>query len=94
MTRKYHGRHVVEEKKSRKPLTRKNMLLRLREIYELIDPKYAIQLTADDVEIIDYNFALAQMFEHIHAKGEVQAIGFEADIGGEEDDEEEEDEDE
>ena len=64
------------------------------EIYELIDPKYAIQLTADDVEIIDYNFALAQMFEHIHAKGEVQAIGFEADIGGEEDDEEEEDEDE
>ncbi len=67
----------MEERKSRKPLTRQNMLLRLREIYELIDPQYAIQLTADDVEIIDYNFALAQMFEHIHVKGEVQAIGFE-----------------
>ena len=87
--RKYHGRHVLKKSKSRKPLTRRDVLLRLREVYDFVDPKQGVQLTADDVEIIDYNFALAQLYDRISARGEVCAIGFEADIGGEdyEDDE-------
>lgn len=89
--RKYNGRHVLKKNKNRKPLTRKDVLLRLREIHELIDPKYGTQLTADDVEIIDYNFALAQLYDRINARGEVYAIGFEADIGDEDYDEDETD---
>lgn len=89
--RKYKGRHVLKKSKNRKPLTRKDVLLRLREIHELIDPKYGTQLTADDVEIIDYNFALAQLYDRINTRGEVYAIGFEADVGGENYDEDETD---
>ena len=78
------ARHVLSEDEERKPLTRRAVLLRLREVYEIIDLKKAVHLTAADVEIIDYNFALAQLYDKISARGEVHAIGFEADIGGEE----------
>ncbi len=89
--RKYNGRHVLTEDKSRKPLTRRDVLLRLREVYEFVDPKQSTQLTADDVEIIDYNFALAQLYDRINARGEVYAIGFKADVGGEDYEEDETD---
>lgn len=87
--RKYRGRHVIKEDRARKPLSRRSVLLRLQEVYEMVDPKHGTQLTEDDVEIIDYNFALARIYDAISKRGEVQAIGFEAEIGGEEYEDEE-----
>lgn len=83
-------RHVIRRKKGRKPLTRRDTLLRLREIYEILDVKRATVLTQADIEMIDYNFALANLYDRLSGRGEVQAIGFEADIGGEEYEEDEE----
>lgn len=84
LKRKYHGRHVLEENPKRKPLTRRDVLLRLQEVNELLDPKRGTQLTEDDVEMIDYNFALANLYDRISIRGKVNAIGFEADLGDEE----------
>lgn len=81
---KTRRRHVLKNTEGMKPLTRRDVLLRLREVYDMIDLKESVCLTADDIEIIDYNFALAQLYDRIRSRGEVNAIGFEADIGGEE----------
>ena len=79
--------------KTGKALTSRDILVRLRECWGILNPRRPRPLTSDDVEIIGYNFQLAALYNEVRAleKDGCGKIGF----GGESDgDDQSEDDDE
>lgn len=78
--------------KTGKALSSRDILVRLRECWGILNPRRPRPLTSDDVEIIGYNFQLAALYSEVRAleKDGCGRIGF----GGESDDDQSEDDDE
>lgn len=69
--------------KTGKALSSRDILVRLRECWGILNPRRPRPLTSDDVEIIGYNFQLAALYSEVRAleKDGCGRIGF----GGESD---------
>lgn len=78
--------------KTGKALSSRDILVRLRECWGILNPRRPRPLTSDDVEIIGYNFQLAALYSEVRAleKDGCGKIGF----GGESDDDQSEDDEE
>lgn len=81
--------------KTGKALSSRDILVRLRECWGILNPRRPRPLTSDDVELIGYNFQLAALYSEVRAleKDGCGKIGF-GNGGSEGGDQSEDDEDE
>ena len=76
MKRKGHYRRVPRGE--RKPLSDRDVLIRLRDVWSVLSLRDGGRLSEADEEMIHYNFALAQLYGHLRGLGTggSSAIGF------------------
>ena len=76
MKRKGHFRRVPQG--ARKPLSDRDVLIRLRDVWSVLSLRDGGRLTEADEEFINYNFALAQLYGNLRGLGTggSSAIGF------------------
>lgn len=67
MKRKGHYRRVP--KGERKPLSDRDVLIRLRDVWSVLSLRDGGRLSEVDEEMIHYNFALAQLYGHLRGLG-------------------------
>ena len=70
--------------KTGKALSSRDILVRLRECWGILNPRRPRPLTSDDVEIIGYNFQLAALYSEVRAleKDGCGRIGFGGESNG------------
>ncbi len=79
-------------KRTGKPLSSRDMLVRLRECWDILNPRRRGELSDDDIEIIGYNMQLATLYAEITDFQKDSAPGPMGFSEGDEDDDPEEDE--